>query len=229
MSATFTNTIPEVGDTVQPEGVAQEWHVDEIVVRGHLGHVVAHLSRVNATAALYNVPVNLLTIIRKGTPAPVTTTPAPGLTPHEVDTLQNVQRLIGHANAKKGFHEEGDALRAAPLGTHDAALRTYYGEKLLLIVSEVTEAHDELRAGRGVTETYYLYEDGSDAQPNGTRPASIDPLGRPRKPEGVPSELADVVVRCFDLAAEAGIDLAGIIDEKLRYNATRPFKHGKKF
>jgi NTP pyrophosphatase (non-canonical NTP hydrolase) len=136
---------------------------------------------------------------------------------HETNALHDIQRLIGNANANKGFHEEGDAIRHA-VAIGDAAeyvLTNYYANKLLLIVSEIVEAHDELRAGRSMTETWYVENFGHEDQP--------------AKPEGVPSELADAVIRCFDLADEAGIDLAAIIDEKLAYNATRPFKHGKKF
>lgn len=156
-----------------------------------------------------------------------------GLSRNEQNTLRVIQRTIGQANADKGFHEEGEELRhlkkvreGSSLDTvfPDAQLRKHYSEKLLLIVSEVTEAHDELRKGKGMTETYYSGgRREEDSMGNYSGPL-ID-----GKPEGVPSELADVVIRAFDLAHEAGIDLAAMIDEKLTYNATRPFKHGKKF
>ena len=48
------------------------------------------------------------------------------------------------------------------------------------------------------------------------------------KPEGVPSELADIVIRVMDIAEFYGIDLAQAILDKMEYNNARPYKHGRK-
>lgn len=42
-------------------------------------------------------------------------------------------------------------------------------------------------------------------------------------------ELADIVIRVLDLAAFRGIDIESHIKAKIRYNALRPHKHGKKY
>ena len=42
-------------------------------------------------------------------------------------------------------------------------------------------------------------------------------------------ELADVIIRVLDLCAFKGIDIESHIKAKMRYNAMRPHKHGKKY
>ena len=126
--------------------------------------------------------------------------------------LDALQEIIGQGNASRGFHDEGDHYReqyakAAEVDLPDApaALRNYYMVKVGLIMSEGAEALEELRSGRLADETYHV--DG--------------------KPEGVPSEIADIVIRAFDFADEAGFSLGQIILEKLRFNATRGRLHGR--
>lgn len=81
-----------------------------------------------------------------------------------------------------------------------------FGEVIALMHTELSEAYEEYRNHKNVDETYYE-EDG--------------------KPCGVPSELADVVIRVFDFCGGANIDLEKIILEKMEYNKKRPYKHGK--
>lgn len=85
--------------------------------------------------------------------------------------------------------------------------------RLMLVVGEVIEAHEEIRAGRDVTEQYYsIDKDGLD------------------KPEGVPAELADVIIRLAHFAGTYGIDLGAAIETKQKYNAQRSrMNGGKKF
>ena len=117
-----------------------------------------------------------------------------------------LQELAGMAAEHKGFHEDRPV--------QGPELQNWQGNKLMLIVSEAVEAHDEIRTGHSAYETYYPVPGEAPGQ---------------HKPEGVPSEIADVMIRSADFAWTEGFDLADIIIEKLEYNATRGYKHGKQF
>lgn len=49
-----------------------------------------------------------------------------------------------------------------------------------------------------------------------------------QKPCGLPSELADVVIRALDTAEALGIDLMSVIELKHEFNKLRPHRHGNK-
>ncbi len=81
--------------------------------------------------------------------------------------------------------------------------------KIMLMAAEVHEGYDEWRNNHPLTETYYNED-------------------KPTKPEGFPSEMADVVIRILDFCGWAGIDLQAIMAEKHAYNLTREHRHGGK-
>lgn len=145
------------------------------------------------------------------------------------EVLDKLQELIGEGNASRGFHDEGDRLRGEALDGNkyaDANLRHYHMAKIGLVVTEASEALEEIRKGRSANETYYSAEvDGKTV----LFPEQVTLKGGAlAKPEGTPSEMADTVIRCFDFAHEEGFSLADIILEKLDYNATRGNMHGGK-
>lgn len=47
--------------------------------------------------------------------------------------------------------------------------------------------------------------------------------------KGLEVELADALIRILDMAGGLGMDIEGAMFEKLAYNKTRPYKHGKKY
>lgn len=48
------------------------------------------------------------------------------------------------------------------------------------------------------------------------------------QPENMTEELADVIIRIFDLCGHLDMDLGGILVRKMEYNTRRPYKHGKR-
>lgn len=95
-----------------------------------------------------------------------------------------------------------------PILERNKAIEAEIPAKLCLIHSEVSEALEDYRdSGRSIHNVYY-----SDTG----------------KPEGFGIELADVVIRVFDLACVLGLDIEDLIRIKMAYNKTRPYRHGGK-
>lgn len=92
-------------------------------------------------------------------------------------------------------------------GWHDQE-RTI-GDLICLMHSELSEALEEHRNGKAPTEIYYNES-------------------KPTKPEGIPVELADCVIRIFDFCGLYGIDLEEALKIKMFYNKSRPYRHGNK-
>lgn len=109
--------------------------------------------------------------------------------------------------------------------------------KIALIHSELSEALEDYRDGK--MEVYFVetlaegvnlkIAAGDHARYyGGGRELSLSEAIADRKPEGFPVELADVVIRCMDLAGHLGIDLGAVVELKMAYNAGRPHLHGRK-
>lgn len=82
----------------------------------------------------------------------------------------------------------------------------YIAAKLALIHSEVSEGLEALR--------------------DGDLALRIDP--ERGKPEGLESELADILIRTLDLAEALGMDMGKTMAVKMAYNEGRPHKHGNR-
>lgn len=96
-----------------------------------------------------------------------------------------------------------------------------FSEKMLLVISEISEALEEWRNHHEVNEVYYPDKDGKLVHPRVA-------IQQKMKPEGIPVEIADAIIRLLDFCEANGIDIQQVIEEKMAYNETRPYKHGGK-
>jgi NTP pyrophosphatase (non-canonical NTP hydrolase) len=80
-----------------------------------------------------------------------------------------------------------------------------FAEKIALIHSELSEALESDRdANSGLSEKFPQFQERD-------------------------VELADVLIRLFDLCGYLKIDLPAIVIAKMDYNSKRPYKHGKSY
>lgn len=148
-------------------------------------------------------------------------------------TLNDLATEIHGISKSKGFWPE-DATRNP-------------GEVLMLIVSEAAEAMEAIRDGHdlgkpaiswmGPPEIPFPYEiemssagtwakRGDDYMFEMTDEA-YERHGFMGKPVGVPSEMADILIRVLDACAAWGIDVDAAVRSKIIYNATRDRLHGR--
>jgi NTP pyrophosphatase (non-canonical NTP hydrolase) len=110
-------------------------------------------------------------------------------------------------------------------GWHDE--ERSFGEIISLCHSELSEALEEYRKGKNYDEIYYTC-DGDDKCPADWCMFENKNKCPIKKPEGIPIELVDCIIRILDFCGHAGIDIEEAIRIKHNYNLTRPYRHGGK-
>jgi NTP pyrophosphatase (non-canonical NTP hydrolase) len=96
------------------------------------------------------------------------------------------------------------------------------GDLIALMHSELSEALEEHREGRGPADVYYTCQEvDSDgrvvAKFVAESPAEIRP-GTLVRPEGVAVQLGDCLIRILDFCGHFGIDLESLLEQKIAYN-----------
>jgi NTP pyrophosphatase (non-canonical NTP hydrolase) len=158
----------------------------------------------------------------------------------------NIKELIkeAHDNAvEKGFYDcpecEGDGyfLENNPLADKDDEVKCdtckgsgidpnkNIGELLMLIVSELGEALEAHRCGRFANKE--ALEDILKLINGGSKMGLL--AHYPQIKDTFEDEIADVLIRLFDLCGYLDLDIEKHIKAKMQYNRTRPHKHGKEY
>jgi len=123
--------------------------------------------------------------------------------------MNDFAKLVHREAIKKGHYDEDPSLI----------------ELLMGITSEVSEAYEAVRKGRIETEPdrFRWYDDWE----KGT--FSFDRMNyQDHFKDTVPDELVGAMLRIIDLLRHLEVDIEFHIEKAMQYNATRPYKNGKK-
>jgi NTP pyrophosphatase (non-canonical NTP hydrolase) len=138
-------------------------------------------------------------------------------------TLNELRDKVLDYAEKQGFHEE-------PFN---------FGESLMLIVSELSEALEadrkELYSAapnspiEECIQNWATLNRCNDMGFAAENPEIIKMWYEAEVKGSVQEELADAIIRICHLAGRLGIDIDWHVRAKMAYNETRPYKHGKKY
>ena len=128
----------------------------------------------------------------------------------EIKGLNEASQKIHEANKLKGFYDNTIEI----------------GTLLMLVVSELSEALEADRKNRHVD--FETYQTKLNSEPNRVF-VKQSSLFQEYIKDTFEDEIADAMIRLFDLCGYMDIDIEKHIDLKLKYNQGRPNKHGKNY
>lgn len=144
--------------------------------------------------------------------------------------LNKLSKDINTANRKKGFYEENDALLSLVASRNPELLpalqQTIFAQRIALIISEASEALEANRKGHEMQMVTEFQR--NSVVPDMNDEQFVEWFSKNVK-DTQEDEIADTIIRCLDKCGEYDIDIEFHITQKLRFNALRPYKHGKKY
>lgn len=160
----------------------------------------------------------------------------------------NILAAVAHNTAvKNGWWSS----YGAPAHGTETPTDARFLEAIALVMSEAAEAIERWREGQAVAEMTWSYktgpnpmvmhgklirEDGKTWYQSGPhREDRVEmthdrwlAAGYTAEPGGVPSELADILIRVFDTCGAWGVDIGAATKAKMEFNSMRPYRHGGK-
>lgn len=134
--------------------------------------------------------------------------------------LRTVQSTIGHFPQDKDISMMQELVRGVNQANGWFDESRTFGDDIALLHSEVSECFEAYRDWHIDDMTKQLCKDHPEPYKGYEKHFC--------KPEGVGSELADILVRLLDTCERYKIDLENEFNRKMIYNATRGYKHGNK-
>jgi len=103
------------------------------------------------------------------------------------------------------------------------------GEMLMLVTSELAEALEADRDGKKANKEQFVKDKNTAATVEPHLSLSIKYSFEKNIKNSFEDEIADAVIRLFDICGGLNIDLEWHIRQKVDYNKKRPHKHGRAY
>lgn len=151
---------------------------------------------------------------------------------NQEEGMNELSRKIFLANKEKGFYDDTIDI-VLKMKANRSVLQTFTDsdikavedafmcQKIVLVMSELSEAVEAMRKGKKADVESY----NSDIE----KGIEFETAFKDHIKDSFEDEIADARIRIDDLMGSRKIDVKFHVLEKLKYNATRGKKHGKKF
>lgn len=143
--------------------------------------------------------------------------------------LNKLSKQVYEANKKKGFYQQYEDIKGVVSGVNQSLVpfveQMFFAQRLALITSETSETLEGNRKGKKFTATNSDYKNFILNLDERSFAQNFEMQVKDTQED----EIADQFIRLLDLCGYLDIDIDFHIKAKLKYNSTRPFKHGKKY
>lgn len=146
--------------------------------------------------------------------------------------FKDLQKMAYNVCDSTGWHDNPFNFEARIDNIHSEAREAFdayrkHGQDMRKTWYSVTRRHQDFPQ---VMETTILESDSPEVLYKTREAYNFVNTGkfpdRPAKPEGVPSELADIIIWIMDACELMDVDLEEAIIQKLNYNRSRDYRHG---